>query len=94
MAPEASPVRRGERRGIWAEAWDGIAIVRENRILASMALSLSAYNLFSSMINALLILFAVRELGIDAVELGIVFALGSVGFLIGAAVADTVARRL
>lgn len=93
MEPEAAPARSGDRRHVWAEAREGIAVVRENRILATMALSLSVYNLFSSMVNALLILFAVRELGIDAAGLGVIFALGSAGFPIGAAAASSVARR-
>jgi MFS family permease len=76
------------------EAREGIATVRENRMLASMALSLSVFNLFSSMLSALLILFAVRELGVDPVVLGLVFAVGSIGFPIGAALAGKVARRI
>lgn len=94
MAPEAEPVRSDAKRSVWAEARQGILLVRENRLLATMAFSLSVYNLFSSMVNALLILFAVRQLGLDAAELGIVFALGSAGFPIGAAAAARVARRI
>ena len=94
MSPEAVPVRSDAKRSVWAEARQGIMLVRENRLLATMALSLSVYNLFSSMVNTLLILFAVRQLGLDAAELGIVFALGSAGFPIGAAAAARVARRI
>jgi MFS family permease len=95
MTTETPAVRTGAgRQSVWTEAREGVDIVRGNRILASMALSLSAFNFFSSMVNALLILFAIRRLGLDAAALGVVFALGSVGFPLGAAISGSVARRL
>jgi MFS family permease len=59
-----------------------------------MALSLSVFNLFSNMLNALFVLYAVQELGIEAAALGLIFAVGSAGFLVGAAAAGWVARRI
>ena len=88
----ARPIRA--TRGAWAEAREGLALVRHNRLLASMAMSLAVFNLFSSMINALLVLYAVRQLGLSPAELGLVFAAGSAGFPVGAAAAGWVARRI
>ncbi|MDQ3694906.1 MAG: MFS transporter [Chloroflexota bacterium] len=82
------------RRGVWAEAREGLLAVRDNPILMSMAMSLSAFNLFLSMLNALLVLYAVRDLGIDPAGLGVIFAVGSAGFPIGAAAANVVAKRI
>lgn len=95
ITPELpAPDSNVARRSIWAEAREGLVAVRDNPVLMSMAMSLSAFNFFLSMINALLVLYAVRELGIDPAGLGLVFAVGSVGFPIGAAAASVVAKRI
>lgn len=91
---ELPPERAALKSPVWKEAREGWRAVRQDRRLASMALSLSVFNLFSSMLNALFILFAVRELGIDATALGLIFAVGSAGFPVGAAAAGWVARRI
>lgn len=91
---EVLPERATSRTPIWKEAREGLSTVFQDRRLSSMALSLSVFNLFSNMLNALFVLFAVRELGLEAAALGLVFAAGSAGFPIGAAVAGRVAHRI
>lgn len=91
---ESLPDRTGPRRPVWEEAREGLGAVRHNRMLASMALSLSVFNLFSTMLNSLFVLFAVRDLGLDPSTLGLIFALGSAGFPVGAAAAGWIARGI
>jgi MFS family permease len=91
---EVPPERATFKSPVWKEAREGFRAVRQDRRLATMALSLSVFNLFSSMLNALFILFAVRELDIEAAALGLIFAVGSAGFPVGAAAAGWIARKI
>lgn len=91
---ESLPDRTGLRRPVWQEAREGLGAVVHNRMLASMALSLSVFNLFSNMLSSLFVLFAVRDLGLDPSALGLIFAIGSAGVPIGAAAAGRVARTI
>ncbi|HZA91431.1 MAG TPA: MFS transporter, partial [Gemmatimonadales bacterium] len=91
---EVLPDRARSKTPVWKEAREGLSAVFQDRRLTSMALSLSVFNLFSNMLNALFVLYAVQELGIEAAALGLIFAVGSAGFLVGAAAAGWVARRI
>jgi MFS-type transporter involved in bile tolerance (Atg22 family) len=51
-------------------------------------------NLFSNMIFAIYLVYAVRELGLTATTIGVIFSLGSVGSLVGALTANRIARTL
>jgi MFS family permease len=51
------------------------------------------YNLFAHWITVLLLVHAVRELGLTAGHLGLVFSLGAVGAVVGAAAAPASVRR-
>jgi MFS family permease len=62
-------------------------------MLLPIALTTATSNLFTTMAQAILILFAVRQLGLSAGVIGVIFAVGNVGFLIGAFVAQPIARR-
>jgi len=76
------------------EIAEGLRFVRgEPRILA-VAGATATSNLFSSMAEAVLLVFAVRRLGLSAGRLGIIFALANVGALLGAVSAARIARRI
>lgn len=51
-------------------------------------------NLFSNMLFAIYLVYAVRELDLSATTIGLIFSLGSVGSLVGALTANRVARTL
>jgi MFS family permease len=51
-------------------------------------------NLFNLGFNAIVVLFAVRELGLSAAAVGVVMGAGALGGLLGAAIAPAVGRRL
>jgi MFS family permease len=91
---EESDIKRTDGRSVAKDVKEGLAVVLSNRYLWSIAGSTGTSNFFSSAIGALFILFATKELGLGSFELGLVFTLGSVGALIGALMANRIAKRL
>lgn len=65
-----------------------------NRYLRAFAGEAATYNLFLEIITVVLILYAVRDLGMRPSAIGLVFSIGSVGALIGALLTGRAARRL
>jgi MFS family permease len=76
------------------EIHEGLRYVLGHRHLRWMAACTAISNLFSSLVGAVLIVFAVRQLGLSAGAIGLIFTLGNVGFLLGAALANRVTDRL
>jgi MFS family permease len=72
----------------------GIRYVVMHPLLRPIAICTSVSNLFNSMAFAVLVLFAVRELDLPPGAIGIAFAIGNVGVLVGAALADRIGRTL
>lgn len=85
------PVETAEgRRGIS----EGIRfIARTPLIRASLAAS-ATFNLFNAAFWALLVVFAVRTLGVGAGALGVVLSLGALGSLLGTVLTGRLSRRL
>jgi MFS family permease len=73
---------------------EGLRYVWRHQLLRPIALCTATANLFGSMTMAILILFAVRRLDLKAGEIGLIFALGNVGFLLGAFTARPIADRI
>jgi predicted MFS family arabinose efflux permease len=74
---------------------EGIDIVFRSPILWRIAGCTATSNLGSNIIfGAVFLIFAYRQLHLSAAVVGLVFAIGSVGALLGALVAAWVARRL
>ena len=78
------------RRGIA----EGLRYVFRHPLLARIAACTALFNLFSALGMAVFLLYAVRRLGISPAVVGIVFSLGSIGFVVGSIVAQPVGRRL
>ena len=78
----------------WSDIRVGLRVVLQNPILRAISLSLMVFNFFLSMISALYVLYVIRTLGVSPVMLGFIYTAGSIGFLIGAALAGHAARRL
>ena len=81
------PSREG-RRSLVAEIREGLAFVFGDALLWRITACTSLSNLCSSMAGAMLVLFALKNLGLEEGHLGIAFALGAVGGLLGALVAN------
>ncbi len=80
-----------ERRPVWADLWEGLRFVLRNPYLQAIARCTGSFNLLSSAADALLILFATRELGLSPAALGVAFSVANLGGLAGALAASRVA---
>ena len=94
-ARESSPPReRGQLPGIWRRIGAGLALLLRDPHLCLMAAEAATSNLFDTPIGTLLILYAVRDLGLSPALYGGIIALGSFGVLFGALLAHWRSRRL
>jgi MFS family permease len=87
----------GERRpSIFTEVREGLAFVLRNASLRGISAGTATSNLFGSMAFAIFPLYALDQayLGLSPGQLGIVFAIGNVGSLVGAIFANRIANRL
>lgn len=89
--PEAPPATSG--RSALADLRAGLEHVRHDRYLVSLVGFAGIYNLFAQWVFVLFTVHAVRELGLSAGQLGVVFSLGAVGAVIGATAAPRTVRR-
>ena len=78
----------GDRPTMRAEIMDGLRYVVGHPLLRPIAACTSISNLFSSIDLAILVLFAVRTLGLSPAAIGLALAVGNVAFLAGAFAAD------
>lgn len=83
-APEAPPRTTGGVDGLRRQIDDGLHTVGGNPALRALAGCSGAQNLASSLQEALILLYATRDLGLGPATLGAIFAAGNVGFLAGA----------
>jgi MFS family permease len=94
-AEERAPSREERRAGpgMKEEVKEGLRWVLGNRYLRWIAASTATFNLFASMIFAIYLVFAVRELELGPGVIGIVFGVANVGYLAGALLANRLSRR-
>ncbi|MCX5971048.1 MAG: MFS transporter [Coprothermobacterota bacterium] len=85
---------RISRIPLFSQIREGLGVVIGNPLLRALAGCLATSNFFSNAFFALYILFGVRELGLDAAELGLIYGLGASGALVGAMLAPRAAARL
>lgn len=76
------------------EIRDGLRYVWRHPLLRPIALCTGTSNLFGNMAMAIIAVFMVRTLGFKPGEIGLVFALGSVGGLVGATLVRPAAEHL
>jgi MFS family permease len=91
--PELKPEKpREERAGFRTEIREGLRFVLRHPILRPIVMFVGVSNIFVNMLFAIYLVYAVRELGLDAKTIGLIFSLGSLGSLVGALTANRVAR--
>ena len=88
----AEPGEKGP--GMKAELMEGLRYVLGHRLLRWIAASTATYNFFGSLMFAILLVYAVRDLGMSAGVIGVVLAVGNVGFLAGALSATRISNRI
>jgi MFS family permease len=95
--PELGPEPRPEQTGAGAfraEIREGLRFVLRHPILRPIVLFVGISNVFVNMLFAIYLVYAVRELGLDAKTIGLILSLGSLGSLVGALTANRVAGAL
>ena len=80
--------------GVVAEIGEGLRVVVAHRILRVLAGCSATISLFGQMFLAVYVLYMTRDLGLGSVGVGLVFAAGGVGALVGAVVTTPATRRL
>jgi predicted MFS family arabinose efflux permease len=91
--PEPELPRTVEQRSIWAEIREGLHVVFSSPILCPLSQGIALHFLFMLVISTIFVLYAVRELHIEPILLGVILAAFGPGFLLGALVAGRVAKR-
>jgi MFS family permease len=81
------------KHNIWQEIGEGLRVVFGNPVLRSIAGCTGTTNLFGNIAWVVLTLYLVNELKLEPAVIGIIYAVGSVGSLLGALIASWVARR-
>jgi MFS family permease len=79
---------------MWPQVKEGLRWVVGHRWLRAIAADTGISNFFSSLYFAVLLVYAVRTLHFSATELGVMFAVGSSGAIIGALVANRIQLRI
>jgi MFS family permease len=92
--PKPAPATASGRTGFWHEMWEGIQVVIHNQTLWKIAGCTATANLGSNMAFAVELIFMYRYLHLAPSAVGIVFAVGAVGGLLGAIAASAVVKRL
>jgi MFS family permease len=91
--PEPQEARPTQKRSIWKEIGEGLGVVLGNRLLRSIAGCTGTSNLFSNITQAVFTIYVIRELKLEPAILGLIFAVGSIGALVGALVSGWLAQR-
>ena len=90
--PEPEPATPAARTSVFASIGEGLRAVVGNRMLRDLATQSATFNLFENAVTTLFAIYAVRQLGLNAGQLGIVIGAGAVGALLGAVLCDRVTR--
>jgi MFS family permease len=92
--PEPALQSSDEEQNLGREIKDGLRLVFGENRLRALAGCITTLSLFNAVFEAVQILFLTRQLGLSAGWLGVIFASGSVGFLLGALAAGWVTGRI
>jgi MFS family permease len=92
--PRPEPATASGKTGFWHEMWEGIQVVIHNPTLWKIAGCTATWNLGSNMAFALELIFVYRYLHLVPALVGVVFAIGAVGALLGAIATGPIVARL
>jgi MFS family permease len=90
--PEPEPVAASA--SVWQEAREGLRVVASSSILRAFAGTVATSNLGFQIVLTVFVLYGTRALGLTAAHIGLVFAAGSIGNLLGALLAERTAARI
>jgi MFS family permease len=92
-AAEPEPPSVTDRRRVRQEIAEGLRALADLPVVRALTIASGIFNLFDSALIAVYVLYLIRTLSIPAGLVGLVFALGGVGGLLGALLAGPVARK-
>jgi MFS family permease len=81
------------RRSLGREIREGLVVVLHEPVIRAVTCTSSTLNFGYAMAQAVLLLFAYRELHLSPAAVGVLLAIGSSGFVVGAAIASPLSRR-
>ena len=81
-------------RSVGAEIREGLATIWRNPTLRALAWSVAIWQVFRHVFFAIVVLFAVRELGFSAGHMGALWMLAGLGSLIAAGAVERINRRI
>ena len=88
--PPREPVGRPSVR---SELWDGLRYIVGHRYWRPIAVTVGSSNFAGMIMFSIFVVYAVRSLDMSPATIGLVITLGSVGGVIGAALAGRISRR-
>ncbi len=88
------PVGRAGRRRLITEIGEGLSFVVRQPLLRRIVATTGLSNMFGNVGQAMLVFFAIRDLGLGEAGLGLTLSIGAIGGLIGALAAGTVIRLI
>jgi MFS family permease len=92
---EEVPVeRKAGRTRLHVEIVEGVRFVATHPYLRPSMAFVAISNFFGMVMYSILLVYAVRDLGLGPAAIGVIFALGNVGFLAGAALTTRISSRL
>jgi MFS family permease len=87
----AAPANSG---GVLGEIAQGIRYVVRHPVLRALVMVSGLIQFFGRIVMAVLLVYLVRDVGLSAAAIGTVFAIGGLGFVVGALLASVVSARL
>jgi MFS family permease len=91
---ERLEARGVERERLIVEIRDGLRFVAGNPYLRPSMAYVAAFNFFTNVMFSIFLVYATRQLDLSPAVIGLVLAIGNVGFLVGAFLAPRVSARL
>lgn len=82
--PARLPAAHPAAGSAWREARGGVRLVTRNRFVRPLLGEATTFNLFNEVFILGLLVYAIRGLGLNAAQLGLVFTAGGVGSFLGA----------
>ncbi|MEZ3162182.1 MFS transporter [Microbacterium sp. BWT-B31] len=88
------PRAADDRAPILHEIWEGLRFVFTEKLLRRIVGTTSTSNFFNWISGTMLPIFILRELGLSAASMGVIFSLGAVGGLLGAIATPHIVKRI
>jgi predicted MFS family arabinose efflux permease len=93
--PSDAPKQVGQANwaSVWGDAKEGLRLIWHNPILRAISWGLAIWQMLRHAYVAIVILFAVRELGLSAGKIGVLYMMAGVGFLLASFACQRLNRR-